>query len=350
MPTADAQPPTSHRLARAAHDSLAALLPAGSTCALLDFPDHSNVGDSAIWLGERAFARGHGLDLRYVSALSGFDESVLRHAMPSGIVLVHGGGNFGTVWPRHQAHREQLLRRLADYRIVQLPQSLHFDDDESVERARAAIAVHPDYTLMVRDRASLRLATERLGAHAVLATDAAFLLAGTLARGTPDVDCLVLARSDKERAVHGLDEALRGRGVGHAVADWLDEPTTLTHRLALALRRRGRGRLAPSPLFQRVLLAQWDRLAAQRVRRGTALLSRGRVVVTDRLHAHILATLLGIPHVVLDNHYGKIGRFMAEWTADEPRVRRATSVDEAARLALELLEAAPRGAALRVAR
>ncbi len=38
------------------------------------------------------------------------------------------------------------------------------------------------------------------------------------------------------------------------------------------------------------------------------MLCRGRVVVSDRLHASLLALLMGRPFVGLDNIYGKMGR------------------------------------------
>jgi pyruvyl transferase EpsO len=61
------------------------------------------------------------------------------------------------------------------------------------------------------------------------------------------------------------------------------------------------------------------------------------VVVTDRLHGHILALLLGIPHVVLDNSYGKLHHFIRTWTHASPLVRMAAAPDEATALARELL-------------
>lgn len=325
-------------LAHAVFETLARVLPAGADCALLDFPDHSNVGDSAIWAGERRFLDAHGMRLRYVGSLQTLSPAVLRRAMPEGLVLIHGGGNFGTVWPAHQAHRERVLRELRDYRVVQLPQSLHFDDAAALQAMRATIASHPDFTLMVRDRASERIASESLGARTVLCGDSALLLHDALQRASPDVDCLVLARSDKERAIEGLGEALAGERFSAATADWLDEPGSITRTLALHLRRRAQGRHAHHAWFQRRLAAQWDRLAWQRVHRGCRLLSRGRVVVTDRLHAHILCTLLGVPHVVLDNSYGKISSFMDEWTGSSTLVRRAGGAAQAAALCRELLQ------------
>ena len=56
-------------------------------------------------------------------------------------------------------------------------------------------------------------------------------------------------------------------------------------------------------------VAYYDALAQQRIDRGLRLLGSARFVITDRLHGHILCTLMGIPHAVLDNSYGKIARF-----------------------------------------
>ena len=69
--------------------------------------------------------------------------------------------------------------------------------------------------------------------------------------------------------------------------------------------------------------------ARARVARGCALLSSGRVVITDRLHAHILSLLLGIPHAVLDNSYGKLGRFLDQWLPGTAGVHRAESLRDA---------------------
>jgi pyruvyl transferase EpsO len=81
----------------------------------------------------------------------------------------------------------------------------------------------------------------------------------------------------------------------------------------------------------------FDWQARHRMRFGCGLLARGKVVVTDRLHGHILCLLLGIPNVVLDNNYGKLRHFHATWTRSMPQVRWAESPDEARAAAEELL-------------
>jgi pyruvyl transferase EpsO len=80
--------------------------------------------------------------------------------------------------------------------------------------------------------------------------------------------------------------------------------------------------------------------ARARVLRGCGLLSSGRVVITDRLHAHILSLLLGIPHAVLDNSYGKLGRFLEAWTGTAATVHRAASTGDAEDWAAEAVSGA----------
>ena len=69
------------------------------------------------------------------------------------------------------------------------------------------------------------------------------------------------------------------------------------------------------------------------------MLSAGRVVLTDRLHAVILSCLLGRPMVALDNNYGKIGSFVDTWLTDWPTLVRATDAPAAAAGIEQLLSA-----------
>ncbi|MFN3676006.1 MAG: polysaccharide pyruvyl transferase family protein [Sphingomonas pseudosanguinis] len=276
--------------------------PPGTPYALVDFPDHPNVGDSAIWLGEIALLREVGAGApAYVCRWDDFDESAFRTACPEGPILIHGGGNLGDIWPHHQHFREALLTRFPDRRIVQLPQSIRFRDPANRDRFAATVARHPDFHLCVRDDASLAEARVHFACPSELAPDSAFGL-GALARPVePDCDVLMLLRSDAERAARddGGLRALRG-----AVAlDWLEEePVTAT-----------------DPTER----------ARQRVERGLRLLSRGDRIVTDRLHGHILALLLGIRHIILDNDYGKVAAYHTAWTAGSPLVRQAATAEEA---------------------
>ncbi len=152
---------------------------------------------------------------------------------------------------------------------------------------------------------------------------------------------LWLTRTDEERR----GDRLHADRPGHRTADWLSED-----RGSPGWERRYGGKLMAQALLQRAMrghpavapvsgaLATVQRRAAwQRVRFGTGLLSSARAVVTDRLHAHGLCLLLGVPHVVVDTGYGKIESFVRAWSLAAPEVRLARDAAEASILAEELL-------------
>jgi exopolysaccharide biosynthesis predicted pyruvyltransferase EpsI len=324
------------RLAAGYAETLDRIVDRSMPTAVLDFPDYGNVGDSAIWLGEVRYLERLKSKIHYASDIFFYNEEVLRRRMPFGQVLLTGGGNFGTVWTENQAWREAVIERLRDYKVIQLPQTLQFTDDRARDRVAGRIARHPDFTLLVRDHRSLEIGQKELGAHTVLCTDGAFMLHEELKRRSPVVDVMVLARSDKEVGGNGLSTfTLPGKSV--EVTDWLDEPATPIRRNARFLKRLASTGLGGHGFVQR---AQWKRLnqlADERIQRGVSILSRGRVVVTDRLHAHIMSSMLGIPHVVLDNNYGKIHGFIKAWHPDNPLVHMAHSKEEALDKAQSLL-------------
>jgi len=70
------------------------------------------------------------------------------------------------------------------------------------------------------------------------------------------------------------------------------------------------------------------------------ILSLGRVVVTDRLHAHILCTMMDIPHVFLNNTYGKNWNFYESWTRATPTCTLASTPEAALGAAREILASA----------
>lgn len=273
----------------------------GDQYALVDFPDHANVGDSAIWLGEVALLRERtGHDPAYVSTWHDFDAAAFRRACPDGPLFLHGGGNLGDIWAHHQRFRETILATVRDRPVVQLPQSIQFRDPAAADRFAALAAAHPDFTLYVRDTRSRDFAHRHFACQTHLAPDSAYAL-GAQPRGSADCTVLMLLRTDDERRGYAVPDPARA-----TVVDWLEDDADVPPGNDPAARQ-----------------AQ----AAHRVARGLRLLSRGRVLVTDRLHGHILADLLDVPHVALDNDYGKLAAYLAAWPAAAAVTAATTTAD-----------------------
>ncbi|AHD23713.1 hypothetical protein Y013_15055 [Rhodococcus pyridinivorans SB3094] len=75
--------------------------------------------------------------------------------------------------------------------------------------------------------------------------------------------------------------------------------------------------------------AAYEYQANLNVRTACKILLSGRVVVTDRLHATVLASLLQIPVVAMDNETGKVGAIYRDYLHKMPKVSFAGSSDEA---------------------
>lgn len=310
------------------HNAIGPLFPKSGKYALLDFPNYSNVGDSAIWLGElEYFKKHHNAIPCYVSENSKHCSESMKAAMPDGTLFLNGGGNFGDIWLAHQLFREKIVQEFPDRPIVQLPQSIHFQDQERLKQAAHIINSHPDFTLLVRDHKSLAIAKENFTCKIALCPDMAFALGYLQRTIQPTRDLLLLLRTDSEKKssqMEGLDV--------QSSEDWIDEDRDIeakTRKEVILSLPYKLGIYALNKNRQRELL--FRRLAEKRVERGLAQIQSARFVITDRLHTHILSLLSNRPHVALDNSYGKISNFIEAWTKESVITQRAQTLEEAFR-------------------
>lgn len=326
--------------------AIAEALGGATRVALLNFPNHDNPGDSALWLGARASLRRLGVTIGYSAVWDTLSPAALRAAVPDGPVLLNGGGNFGDVYQGQQGTRELVLAEFTERPVVQLPQTIRFREQTNLDRNRRLVEQHGRVTILARDAASAAFARDRFEATVLDAPDAAFGLGALPGPGAaPVTDVLWLIRGDGESAGHGGPPP----GVDAVHAEWMgaqpDEPSWLRrHDLARRLNQRLRPRLAGHAGAARWGRGGWGPLAltlpplaAGWTRRGVEILGRGRVVVVDRLHGHVLALLAGLPHIVLDTRQGKVSGTYRTWTHTSALASWADDGDSARDLALQRL-------------
>lgn len=116
--------------------------------------------------------------------------------------------------------------------------------------------------------------------------------------------------------------------------DWTDtRKATPDWKIQAGIARRDYCRATADP-EARLMAA--DRLASLQLLRGGRILGFGRVVITDRLHGYLLCLLLGLPHVILPDRYGKIASTRDTWTSDWSAARWARTPEDALAHATEL--------------
>jgi exopolysaccharide biosynthesis predicted pyruvyltransferase EpsI len=247
-----------------------------------------------------------------------YSKSQLREALearggPSKTaILFHGGGNFGDIWPDAQINRETVAMDFLDYRVRSFPQTYKFyDEDKNLGRAQQAFGRHPDLQLTARDTKSFMAMQRDFGAkHQIsLLPDAATMLATRPLPHGREVkdgyDVLFLARTDHEGSQDhghekGVIDELRHFGYGDhnqhsstnvTVADWIT--------------------VDPDGIEQ---AANFDQQARMRVDWTFEYLQQYALVLSDRLHVHILSTVWGLDHVTVEEgSYAKLRTYHDTW-------------------------------------
>lgn len=266
---------------------------------LTDFPDHDNVGDSAIALGELEFCERSRIEVRSSHCIGTspgmFDADCA--------VALHGGGNFGGLYPDHDAYRYHLARSLPkDTVLIQEPQTVHFVSESARSEFRQRMASRYGLRILVRDQESYDTLRGDV-AHLFLTPDAAHML-GEIAVPPPSKEAVFLLRRDEESRLV--------RSPGLESVDWprYHGPRWMNVHLRSSIAKRMPGALAemvnPSP-------KGWERIARTRLSWGISVLQAGETVVTDRLHAMILALHMGRRVIAIDNNNRKLSRYAETW-------------------------------------
>jgi pyruvyl transferase EpsO len=339
-------------------------------CALLDYPDYFNIGDHLIGLATVFYitdvikAR-----INYIASIYDFSEELLEKRVGKAPIILQGGGNLGDIWPHHQLFREQIISQYRDRPIIIMPQCIYFANSENLNRAAAIFNAHPNLTLFTRDNYSYELACKHFSnCQVIKAPDMVFHMVDMPLPGykfNPKHPILYLCRDDTE-----LDRAFSPAALEIAnlvVQEWDDSPRKWIYRgrgkfrelkewywrlpgVVLLVREGWQRGLAnpkqwlPRQKWERFhpYASKFDALYDPFISRfswslmhsGVYQLTQSRLVITNRLHGHILSILLGIPNIFLPNSYYKNESFYETWTAQIPYcrfVKEPSQVKEAVR-------------------
>lgn len=319
-------------------------------CALLDYPDYMNIGDHLIWLGTVFYLMDRAqTEIRYAASIKRFSESQLALQAGKTPILLQGGGNFGDLWPRYQQFREHIITQYRDRPIIILPQSLYFKNRANLFQTAQIYNAHPELTLFIRDDYSEAIANEYFHRCRIIkAPDMAFHLVdmpGLVSEVPSGSSVLYHCRQDIE--LHQSGNLVDLKIPGLVVEDWASYRWLFRDQMQsdsgwhfkipglVRLIREGwqRGLRDPQAWISRQLwtmfhpkATQLNMLAQSALHvRSWELMHCGihqfrphRLVITNRLHGHILCLLMHKPHIFLPNSYHKNESFYRTWTAAIP--------------------------------
>ncbi|PVD31822.1 hypothetical protein C0Q70_07240 [Pomacea canaliculata] len=300
---------------------LTSLLAGRRHAMLMDFATYENKGDPAITAGQVAILKRLNVTIVFSCSTGLCNKKNLTKAREiskgynstSLIILLQGGGNL-VGYPITDFSRKKILNLFPDFPTILFSQSiwLHNRTRSHLNKCREIYSHRENLTIFLRDRQSLGLAQKHFpGTKLMLMPDMAFGLGRVPRTMPPTHDILWIKRADGESSRYKVPEIPTNLSV--YVGDWLKWTTN-----------KGK-----TPMETSFLIAF----------NGLSFLQRGRVVITDRLHGHILSVLLGIPHVLIDNPpYFKLSSFRRSWTAGLSNTVLVTTGEEALDQAQKLLK------------
>lgn len=271
---------------------------------LLNTPEHGNLGDHAIALGELFFLQDTLPNLKVIE-ISGhhlrFDKNrVIRLLDKSDVILVHGGGYLGNLWPREEELFREIVERFASKKIFLFPQTIYFDKthggDQEEQISRSIYTSHQMIHFFARENQSFKLLKEGFKLERVyLMPDMALYLTfkrdvlGVLAHFKPKNMAIFCMRNDREKRV-------------------LNNLTS--QEIELLVRKRNYEVEYTDTVINN-LVRPHERL--NRVAEIFGKFSESRLIVTDRLHGMIFSFITGTPCIALDNLSGKVRSFHETW-------------------------------------
>lgn len=292
-----------------------------SDYVLYDLPYHSNIGDALIWEGELAFLNT--LKFKCLDMASSNTCTFPKHKKNT-IILFHGGGNFGDLYPEHVDFLKRLIKTYPENKIVILPQTVFYKDRNNLIQDAKILNSHNNLTICARDRKCYSELKEILNNNICLVPDMAFFIGqkylSSISKKLKTNTVLYMKRKDDELKEND-NINIEGE---FDIEDWPTFNKKLNDGIFIAKVVSNVSKLK-LPLIGKYMDSIWDSYAFHNyrndlIRIGVNFIDPYQKIYSTRLHGCILALLLNKEVILIDNSYGKNSNFYKTWLSDLDKV------------------------------
>ena len=263
---------------------------------MLGTPAHNNLGDHIIALSQEEYFRKYFSGFQYIDCVMPFAVQCLdilnRSIRKKDIICLSGGGWLGTTWRKDELFVRRVLQQFTENPIVILPQTVYYEQDSNFSEEGAEIyRSHPKLLFCLRDKASF----DYVISHGFVKKERAFLMPDIALfykgykkeKGHRAETINICLRSDREKLLNTQQENTIC-SIAQSFAD-IKRFTTISDEKTVRTDQR-----------KAAVFSKLDEV------------SNGRLLITDRLHAMILATITGTPCLAFDNLTHKVSG-VYEW-------------------------------------
>lgn len=297
--------------------------PIGKKVYFIGTPEYTNLGDSAIAIAQMLFLEKCGYKKKHIkeftqSEYNKYSGLIYRYIGKRHLICGIGGGNLGNQWYNEELFRYRFIDAFRDNPIVIFPQTVFFTDDEVGKQAMEASKLYyekpKNLTIVAREKVSYDfLNTLYHNPQKMLTPD--IVLSTTMEDYGVTVKKrsggLLVFRSDAEQA---MTEADRER-----IISWLNDNDILFKQ---------------TDMYTDETVTKDNRM--ELVRKKMQEFADSQIVITDRLHGMVFATLTGTPCIVFANNHHKV-KGTYDWISYLPYIMYASNVEDAIKIIPQLL-------------
>ncbi|WP_456068533.1 glycosyltransferase [Eubacterium sp.] len=279
-------------------------------CLLVDTPNHGNIGDQAIAQTEKYCLTKEKYSFIEITA-DEFNYKEKQYAYFTSdkkTIYIHGGGFLGSLWKNEEERFRRILVAFKNNRIIVFPQTITFDttteDGLSFMRESQKIySSHPNLTIFVREQKSYDFMREYFpSVDCRLVPDIVTILEANVKQHKRK-DILFCFRSDREKYIKPNDiseieyivSEIFPNDFVHFTDTVLDYGVSVNDREAEVIKK----------------LQQF---------------ADSKLVITDRLHGMIFASITGTPCIALGNINGKV-KAVYKWLESLDYVKYAENIN-----------------------
>lgn len=287
---------------------------------LIGVPYHGNIGDSAIYYAERKFIEDNFKDYEFNHISEQGQEKcinkIAKYYDKEDIIFMHGGGNMGNVYLWHEEIRRKAIEVFSNNRIIIFPQTIHFEDSKEGQKqlqiTRKIYNSHPNLTLIAREEKSYKMMKEYFPQNNVIMTpDIVMYLDETEPRQIRS-GALMAMRNDKEIR---LEQSESKQIENILIKEYGNVTYTDTHL----------GYDKAENYEKRIEIIK-DKLNE---------FKKAEIVITDRLHGMIFASITSTPCIAFANNNHKI-EYSYKWLQNLGYIKFAKKVEEVEKYIEEL--------------
>lgn len=255
-------------------------------------PAHSNLGDHAIAQSEIKLLNKLGIPFIEVpgSKLAKWRGQDCLNVMNGRVILIHGGGYLGTIWPESESLLRSIVINNPRSRILLLPNTFYYENsDWGKKDLKESISIYSSHKSMIiyaREKVSYK-AMSKIYNDVKLAPDMVLRM-NKCKQGITRNGCILCLRSDRERTRSEEEETIIHQQVEHIFGKYVQHRDMVQdHPISTANR-------------DDELELQYDAFR------------HAELVVTDRLHGMIFCAITGTPCIVINSKSPKL-RGCYEW-------------------------------------